>query len=170
MKIAWRDGMEPYTGVNPKKIREWKKQTPKDSGIYYCPADDWFGPNNAACYSYGYNPYMVGFNFDGGYGPFLQPAVFAVKVEQVSTPSKKIYIADNYHPSLYSMVLDQNCWPFWKTSTPAGNRINKGLWFRHVNKANFLNVDGHVSTNGVNFYLNTLNKYFHGKYNNVYKM
>ena len=170
MKLQWRSAMEPYTGVNAEKIKNWKSQSMKDSGVYYCPSDTWFGRQKVACYSYGYNTYFSSFCFDQGYGPALQPSGFALKVDHVSTPSKKIYIADNYHPSLYSVILDQNCYPFWGTSAPGANGIEKGVWFRHNNKANFLHVDGHVSTNDVYFYLHSLNKYFYGPYNSSFKL
>ena len=170
MKIAWRNGMYPYTGVDPQKIETWKKQSMKDSGVYYCPSDTWFGPQNVACYSYGYNTYLSSFNFDGGYSPQAQPTAYALKIDHVSTPSQKIYIADHYNTALFNTILDQNCWPFWKTSVPVGNGINKGAWFRHSNRGNFLKVDGHVSTHDVQYCLNTLNRYFYGKYNNVNKL
>ena len=170
MKLTWRSAMEPYTGVIAEKIKTWKKQSIKDSGVYYCPADTWFGPQNVACYSYGYNTYFSSFGFDSGYSPSDQPNNFAQKINRVSSPSRKIYLADNYHPSLYSMILDQNAFPFWPTHAPGANGISKGMWFRHNNKANILHVDSHVSTNDVHFYLHTKNKHFRGPYNSTYQL
>ena len=170
MKLKWREDMQSYTGVDHQKIKTWKAQSMKDSGVYYCPSDTWFGPQNVACYSYGYNTYFSSFNFDGGYSPSAQPSSFAQKVGRVSTPSKKIYIIDNYNTALYNMTIDQNCFPFWRDSAPGLNRISKGVWFRHNNRANALHVDGHVSSNDVYYYLHTLNKYFLGPYNDVNKL
>ena len=170
MTLNYRNAMYPYTGVDPVKIKTWKAQTVRDSGIYHCPADDFFAQKLVACWSYGFNVYFMSHEFPGGYGPDLQPTGFALKLDRVSSPSRKVLLADNYHPSLYNIALDQNCWPCWRTSAPGRSGIEKGIVFRHGGKTSVLHPDAHVSSKDEGHFLQTDNRYFLGPYNAVYKL
>jgi len=170
MTVTWRNEMSGYTGVDKEKIKDWHSQTPKDAGIYYCPGDTWSSSRNFAVYSYGYNVYLVSHDFHGGYPYETMSANYALKLEHVSSPSKKIYLGENYNTGDYNTGLDQNSWPFLSSSAPGQNGLKIGIWFRHNNRANFLHPDGHVSSGDYGFYSHTLNKYFLGKYNAVNKL
>ena len=170
MTLNYRDAMYPYTGVDPVKIKTWKAQTVRDSGIYHCPGDEFFAQKLVACWSYGFNVYYMSYGFPDGYSPAQQPTGFALKLDRVSSPSRKLLLADNYNPGLYSTPLDQNCWPCWRTSAPGRSGLEKGIVFRHGGKASVLHPDAHVSSEGEGHFLQTDNRYFLGPYNAVYKL
>ncbi len=153
--------MEKYLAVPYEPIKTWKKQIPELCGLYYCRADSENRDTQTGIYSYGTNVYIGCENKYKMNGETSQ-AVLANHVPlltKVKRPAIIINLADAFHTERWPLYMDQNCFPFLQSSTPADNRVKSGVSFRHGTGANFLYLDFHVENHTYQRYANSRNQF-----------
>lgn len=160
-KIAF----EKYLNVRRDDIKEWKNQLPSKAKVYFCPEDSENAATKTASMSYFCNMYVgcVNYYIVNGMGSATIEAAHAYRLNQVRTPSIKLFFADYFHPDRWSTYMDQNSFPFYTSATFAGNRAASGVSFRHAQQANFSYLDGHIAGEHFRKYVGTQNTYIHPK-------
>ncbi|OQA84715.1 MAG: putative major pilin subunit [Lentisphaerae bacterium ADurb.Bin242] len=156
---------EKYLNVRRDDIKEWKNQLPSKAKVYFCPDDRENAETKTANLSYFCNMYVgcVNYYIVNGMGSATIEAAHAYRLNQVRTPSVKLFFADYFHPDRWVTYMDQNSFPFYTSATFAGNRVAAGVSFRHNRQANFSYLDGHIAGDRFQKYVGTQNTSIHPK-------